>query len=321
MFKLKHAVFFAVIALSGCADSENLAPVVNRGRIETINSDHYRVQAGDTLYSIAWASTLDYRQLAAMNHLKAPYALHPDQVLQVKLPSFSMAHLEKPKQAKVVEKSSKPSAIKLDPPHFAVLTPPLHEKKYPVKSTSNGANLNHQSSDHLQLPKPGSMRIPAFSANEINSQKRAPIYDSGRAVNEINEQDQRKDLFFTKKCVHCFLWPVRGKVVGQFSSGQLGNKGLDIIGQYGQPVKACESGVVVYSGSGLRGYGNLIIIKHNASFLSAYAHNSELMVSEGSQVKAGQEIALMGRAPSGQVMLHFEIRRDGKPVNPTQYLR
>lgn len=313
MFKIKKLLILSmVISLNGCATSDDEAPVVNHSRIESINTEHYRVQKGDTLYSIAWASDLDYRQLATINHLKAPYSLRAGQSLRIKLPMQRLAKLEKPQ---------KNHSFNLESPQLANLTPPQYEKKLSLKSMHNKAILNHKTSDRLQLPMPGAERIPAISVNRINSQISTQIYDPKNIVNEIDEQHAKKDLIFRKNSVHYFLWPTQGKVIGQFSEGQLGNKGLDITGQYGQPVKASESGTVVYSGSGLRGYGNLIIIKHNASFLSAYAHNSELMVSEGAQVKAGQEIALMGRAPSGQVMLHFEIRRDGKPINPTQYLR
>ncbi len=323
MFKIRILLtLFLVTSLNSCATSEDEAPVVNYSRIETISTEQYRVQKGDTLYSIAWASDLDYRQVASMNRLKAPYSLRTGQVLRVKLPTQKFAKLEKPHSlAQYSIKSSKNHSFEMEAPQFARLSPPQYEKKLSFKSRHNTSNLNHESRDTLQLPTPGTTRIPAISANGINSQKTTQIYDSGRPVNEINEQHTKKDLIFTKKSVHFFSWPTQGKIIGHFSEGQLGNKGLDITGQYGQPVKASESGTVVYSGSGLRGYGNLIIIKHNASYLSAYAHNSELMVSEGAQVKAGQDIALMGRAPSGQVMLHFEIRRDGKPINPIQYLR
>lgn len=323
MFNIKMLLLFALVfSISGCATSDDEAPVINRAQIETINSEHYRVQKGDTLYSIAWAAELDYRQLAQINRLKAPYSLQTGQRLRIKLPEQMLARLDSPRAISQNSKNSQNLAsLKLEAPQLTRLSPPGFEKKISSKSMDKNAILNNKSSDRLQLPIPGTERIPAISANGINSQKTTKIYDSKKVVNEIDEQQRKKDLIFRKKDVHYFLWPTRGKVIGLFSEGQLGNKGLDITGQYGQPVKASESGTVVYSGSGLRGYGNLIIIKHNASYLSAYAHNSELMVSEGAQVKAGQEIALMGRAPSGKVMLHFEIRRDGKPINPKQYLR
>lgn len=121
-----------------------------------------------------------------------------------------------------------------------------------------------------------------------------------------------------KKVPH-WLWPAKGKVSQGFSL-KSGNKGIDISGQFAEPVIASAAGIVVYSGSSLRGYGNLIIIKHNADFLSAYAHNERILVTEGQTVTAGQKIATMGRTNGGQVVLHFEIRHDGKPVNPLRYL-
>jgi len=114
-----------------------------------------------------------------------------------------------------------------------------------------------------------------------------------------------------------WIWPTQGKVIRGYSDS---NKGVDISGRSGQAVLAAADGKVVYSGNGLRGYGKLIIIKHNKTFLSAYAHNSQLLVKEGQTVKKGQKIAEMGNTDADQVKLHFEIRRFGKPVDPMQYL-
>lgn len=113
-------------------------------------------------------------------------------------------------------------------------------------------------------------------------------------------------------------WPATGTVLNGFD--EPGRKGIDIGGELGQPIYAAADGDVVYSGGGLRGYGKLIIIKHNSRFISAYAHNNNVLVMEGDRVIGGQRIAEMGRTRSGQVMLHFEIRQDGRPVNPMRYL-
>lgn len=115
-----------------------------------------------------------------------------------------------------------------------------------------------------------------------------------------------------------WIWPANGKVLGQFSES--GSKGIDIGGKAGDPVIAAGDGKVVYSGTGLRGYGMLIIVKHNATFLSAYAHNQKLLVKEGQTVSKGQKIAEMGNSDADQVKLHFEVRRQGKPVDPLKYL-
>lgn len=115
-------------------------------------------------------------------------------------------------------------------------------------------------------------------------------------------------------------WPVQGRVIATFQGSTGLNKGIDIAGNMGQPVLAAAAGQVVYSGTGLRGYGKLLIIKHNETFLSAYAHNDNLLVQEGGMVKAGQKIADMGSSGTDRVKLHFEIRREGTPVDPLKYL-
>ncbi len=115
-------------------------------------------------------------------------------------------------------------------------------------------------------------------------------------------------------------WPADGAVVDSFASGDPTRQGVDIAGKSGQPVRAAADGVVVYSGSGLVGYGELVIIKHNDQWLSAYGHNRARLVNEGQVVKTGQQIAEMGRSGASRDMLHFEIRYNGKPVDPQQYL-
>ena len=118
--------------------------------------------------------------------------------------------------------------------------------------------------------------------------------------------------------VRRWVWPAGGKVLTSYSAS--GRKGIDISGRLGEPVKAAADGKVVYSGGGLIGYGELIIIKHNKNYLSAYGHNDKLLVKQGDFVGGGQKIATMGRTGTDKVKLHFEIRRDGKPVDPIRYL-
>ncbi len=115
-------------------------------------------------------------------------------------------------------------------------------------------------------------------------------------------------------------WPAKGKLIAKFSAKSPANKGIDIAGRLGESVTAAAAGSVVYAGSGLLGYGNLVIIKHNEQYLSAYAHNKRLLVKESQTVKAGQAIAELGSSGTDKVKLHFEIRRQGKPVDPMQYL-
>ncbi len=132
---------------------------------------------------------------------------------------------------------------------------------------------------------------------------------SGIKVNTVDLKNRVSD----------WLWPANGAIIQQFT-GKNGNNGLDISGHKGGQVRAAADGVVVYAGSGLRGYGQLLIIQHNDVFLSAYAHNQALLVSEGATVRGGQTVAEIGDTDAESPRLHFEIRRDGKPVNPLDYL-
>jgi lipoprotein NlpD len=115
-------------------------------------------------------------------------------------------------------------------------------------------------------------------------------------------------------------WPAKGKVIGRFLANNSQNKGIDIAGELGESVNAGAAGTVVYAGKGLRGYGNLVIIKHDSKFLSAYAHTSLILVREKEKIKAGQIIAEIGSTGTDRVKLHFEIRRNGRPVDPLQFL-
>jgi len=141
--------------------------------------------------------------------------------------------------------------------------------------------------------------MPATNKNHVSSQKK---------------NNNKKNIKIK------WRWPTKGKIISRYSAKDPGKKGLDIEGRIGQPIVAAASGEVVYSGNGLRGYGNLIIIKHNEIYFSAYAHNRNLFVKESEKVKFGQKIADMGDSETTKPMLHFEIRRNGKPSNPLKYL-
>lgn len=130
---------------------------------------------------------------------------------------------------------------------------------------------------------------------------------------------QRQNTVFSQK-IRKWQWPAKGKVIRNFSTAKQGNKGIDIAGKRGEPVKATASGKVVYVGDALQGYGKLVIVKHNDDYLSAYAHNDRILVKEQQVVKAGQTIAEMGDTDAERVMLHFEVRFRGKSVNPMKYL-
>jgi lipoprotein NlpD len=146
-------------------------------------------------------------------------------------------------------------------------------------------------------------------ANEIKSTSPSAASEQTQPVTESDDAAALQ-----------WVWPTNGNVIKGFSNDMGVNRGVDFAGKAGDPVMAAASGKVVYSGSGLRGYGELLIIKHNNEFLSAYAHNRKLLVKDGQMVKAGQMIAEMGDTEAQRVMLHFEIRQAGKPVDPLKFL-
>jgi lipoprotein NlpD len=146
----------------------------------------------------------------------------------------------------------------------------------------------------------------------------APAVAASGAKPEVKNDEKPVEAAVTGPDEINWIWPASGKTIGTFSEG--GNKGVDIAGKAGDPVIASADGKVVYSGEGLRGYGKLVIIKHNATYLSAYAHNQTVLVKEGQSVSKGQKIAEMGSSGTDKVKLHFEVRRQGKPVDPLKYL-
>ena len=148
--------------------------------------------------------------------------------------------------------------------------------------------------------------------NSQNSRKSSGSKRPGRVQSHQKKRATHKKI--------SWRWPARGKVVSRFAAGDASRQGIDITGRQGQPIKAAAAGKVVYSGHGLRGYGNLVIIKHNETYFSAYAHNKTVFVRENEVVKLGQRIADMGRSGAEHVKLHFEIRKNGKPTNPLKYL-
>ena len=153
-------------------------------------------------------------------------------------------------------------------------------------------------------------RVTALSSDESTAAK---------VVSGTSGSEAKSNMLDPKYPVSRWLWPAYGPIIQHFT-GKNGNNGVDISGRKGTLIRAAADGVVVYAGSGLRGYGKLLIIQHNEVFLSAYAHNQALLVDEGATVRRGQTVAEMGDTDAESPRLHFEIRRDGKPVNPLDYL-
>lgn len=177
----------------------------------------------------------------------------------------------------------------------------------------------------LSMPVARERPIEAPGVNYSNlQQQRLPSAQSVVPASPASRALPTKSILISEKDITAdtgkWRWPTHGKIIHLFSTAYGQTKGVDIAGTLNQPVQATSAGKVVYCGNGLRGYGLLIIIKHNTEYLSAYAHNNKALVHEGDSVKAGQVIALMGNSEAPQTMLHFEIRRGGKPVDPLHYL-
>lgn len=174
------------------------------------------------------------------------------------------------------------------------------------------ASKNIPSSESLQKHQQKVVKKP------VASNKKQAYGEITREQKVIKKPSRKKGTFSQK--IKQWKWPVDGKVIAKFSTQEQGNKGIDIAGRRNEPVKAAAEGIVVYAGDVLRGYGKLVIVKHNDDYLSAYAHNDHILVKEQQAVKAGQVIAKMGDTDAERVMLHFEVRFRGKSVNPLKYL-
>lgn len=260
-------LFCALALLAACAGKSPPAPVttleirkqqIAQQQRAPLSGQQYIVQRGDTLYAIAFRSGQDYRTLAARNNIRAPYVIHPGQVIRL--------------QGNVA--SAAPSA------------------------------QNRSTTARTATPNP----------------PKAVASSSQKGYGQVTQEPRQPSLPAPVTGRVSWQWPVRGPLLARFSTAENGIKGIQIGGAAGARINAAADGQVVYAGNALRGYGNLIIIKHNDDFLSAYAHNRRILVKERQEVKAGQQIAEMGDTDAASIRLHFEIRFRGTSVDPIRYL-
>jgi len=344
----------AVSLLAACSSEPVQAPVFERAPSGAAlppplpagkRSDYYAVRSGDTLFSIALDHGLDYKDLAAWNNLSDPNMIRTGQLLRIKPPPGKQEEAtvtvhpvttSGPVEARPLGAQTGVAATSAAPQPGAAAPPPgtaapaatgpavvvggiVSEpiaQKLPY-SPENVALL--QRSDvqpnpaapaaPVAAPASASTAAPGAASAAAPATATAPA-QMPAAKPEVAAADQGDKVDWG--------WPLRGKIIAGFSEAN--NKGLDIAATPGEPVLAAAPGRVVYSGSGLRGYGKLVIIKHNKTYLSAYAHNSVILVKEGQNVVKGQEIAKAGSTDSDRPELHFEIRKLGKPVDPAKYL-
>lgn len=244
------------------------------------------VVAGDTLYSIAWETGRDYRTLAAWNRIPSPYTIKIGQQIRVIPPDGKGVAPENQKNS---YEQNNGASVKPDAQRKAPVSPKTTNSK---KMPSPRATASAGAAGNAPTPVDG-------------------LGAKGRATRKSSASNKNEPTLN-------WSWPADGTLLNRAGSGE--PRGLDIGGSRGSVIRAAANGRVVYQGSGLRGYGQLIIIKHSDEFLSAYAHNDRIYVKEGDLVKRGEKIADMGSSGTDRPKLHFEIRRQGVPADPLAYL-
>lgn len=245
------------------------------------NGNTYTVKRGDTMFYIAWITDSDVKELASMNSISEPYSLNVGQVLKIGNRQVNTG----------------------------------------TNTNVNTSVIDHSSSAGVQTAqtKPANNNTamgPLITKPATTTTTPPTTPPKTTSTPPVTTATTPTPATVTGK----WTWPAQGKIIESYSSAPGGNKGIDIGGTRGDPIVATAAGKVVYAGSALRGYGNLVIIKHNDEYLSAYAHNDTILVREQQSVNAGQQIATMGSTGTSSVRLHFEIRYKEKSLNPMSYL-
>ena len=308
---LRFSVALASLVLVACASTPNKAPVIERSteppkakvtqapkKVTVKNNvnnkdwrpDTYTVKKGDTLYSIGLEFGYDYKDVAQNNNIEAPYNIRVGQQLKIKTSNSS---------------ASKASEASNDD---VVIKPLNNDSQITPNQNSNVSPTNIPS-----LNSPKALREPYSEQAASNNTAFAKPVETKAA-----ETKPADSAVVSEDTIDWGL-PTKGKIKNGFNEGAIA-KGIDIEGSLGQDINAAGNGKVIYNGSDLRGYGNLVIIKHNKDYLSVYAHNSKILVKEGQAVVKGQKIAEMGNSGTDAIKLHFEIRYQGKSIDPTKLL-
>ncbi|MCP4411736.1 MAG: peptidoglycan DD-metalloendopeptidase family protein [Gammaproteobacteria bacterium] len=292
----RYSALLGCLLILSCGGYRGPAPVKNLSiepvKQQSVKKGSYLVRKSDTLYSIAFKFGIDFKKLASINQIKYPYTIFPGQVLSLRQTAVS--------------KKKKP-----------VISSTSSSKKTTPKTVNNRIKTATKSNSKTKV-KP---KVQKGTSVKTKSAKSVAGSNKGKSNKGTSSKAKNYSNFDSNMKVVAWNWPVRNISTKKVFSGKGEQKGINIQGYPGDAILATAAGRVVYSGDGLVGYGKLIIIKHNQSYLSAYANNDKILVKEKSVVKAGQKIATMGKNNTGQVQLHFEIRRQGKPVNPLNYLK
>lgn len=300
----------------------SIAPMVpSLPASEELPPELYTVQAGDNLFRIALNNGLGYRELAALNNIENPDDIKVGQVLRIRtaaeMQAIRAGHTRMPPV------STPPAVAKVE----KAAETAIKAAENAAKSTENAAKIaqntlkqaqNNVTEQTVTAPVVAAPIVAATIAKTAENAAKSAESAAKIAENTAKiAQTMIADAPAPSVNASGWRWPIKGKILSPFTEQ---NKGIDIAGNEGQAVYAAKAGRVVYSGSGLRGYGNLLIIKHDETFLTAYAHNKRLLAKEGDTVQSGQKIAEVGKTDTNQFKLHFEVRRFGKPVDPMTYL-
>ena len=300
--RLGQILVVSLLLLFGCADTppaiienKSVAAVDVPPEVRQTNTNRpdygpnlaagpdYMVEPGDTLYAVAFRVGVDYRTLASLNDIDPPYVIRVGQALKT-VPNAAPALDTNAAQVGDAQRANGTTV------EVAAESAVESAAQSAVDDAAEGGTGTASA-------KPAVKKPPLGPPSHTLSTAKTPTPNAP---------------------VDRWSWPAEGKVSRAYSAER--HKGIDLVGERGSPVMATAAGVVVYAGTGVTGYGALLIVKHNDTYLSAYGHNDALLAAEGQQVDSGQVIARMGSTSSDSVKLHFEIRRNGRPVNPTALL-
>lgn len=305
-----------VVALNGCAQRSEPAPVdsVYNGRTiydytrGSLSSPIYEVQSGDTLYSIAFRAEMDLRDIARLNNLTEPYQIFPGQELRL-APEPSGVRVASVKETPIRTNNNQNSVKERKDAEQTDLSPSVASKNVQEYGGNRTAQKTSSKSSDVRTQQPtASAATPPRTAASTAARRPQPAPAAGAATTDSANGNIE------------WQWPSQGRITQRFRSDRPGASGIIFSGVKGDPVTAAAAGRVVYVGSALRGFGRLIIVKHNDDFITAYAHNDQLLVNEQETVAAGQQIATMGDSDADDIRLRFELRYQGSSVNPEQYL-
>jgi lipoprotein NlpD len=320
-----------IVLLGACGEAHVVrrepgyeAPARETSAVRHVGMGEVEVIRGDTLYGIAFRNGMDFRDLAAINGIDPPYTIYVGQVLKlrgehVQAASHPMRVTPQATAVPVTRPVANAQNTAPVPVHTQAQTAPTPFETVPSAASAPAPTSPTPAPSSPAHPMPSAPTQPAPVPSAQVQPQPAPRAAPAPVVAQTPSAAILPAVIAPVGGVG-WRWPAKGTLLDRFMAGDATKQGIDIGGNAGDPVFAASDGVVVYSGSGLVGYGELIIIKHSDEWLSAYGHNRKRLVQEGQRVKAGQPIAEMGSTGANRDMLHFEIRRNGRPVDPLQYL-